>query len=159
MIYGHCLVYNGEIVPFANEYEREEIERRPQVSNFASPSSRRESMQMDGQDAFLGYPHIKRGAFQTEDKPCVALLGVNSTIREKVAIILFGRNVWRLSLRVASSLLVNIENKKQLHHCTSAIRNRTSILLYTISEQIRSGSLLYPPGMRNIALTWFLNHP
>ena len=28
------------------------------------------------------------------------------------------------------------ENKKQLHHCTSAIRNRTSILLNTTSEHV-----------------------
>ena len=28
-----------------------------------------------------------------------------------------------------------VENKKQLHHCTSAIRNRTSILLDTTSGQ------------------------
>ena len=32
-------------------------------------------------------------------------------------------------------VFTDLENKKQLHHCTSAIRNRTSIPLNTISKQ------------------------
>lgn len=49
--------------------------------------------------ALLGHPTVKRSNFDTENKPCVALLGVNSMIRDEAACILVGRNVWGLCLR------------------------------------------------------------
>ena len=35
---------------------------------------------------------------------------------------------------IISTILLAVENKKQLHHCINVIRNRTSILLNIISE-------------------------
>lgn len=97
LIYEHCLLYDGEITPFPGGYEREETERRHQVGSTTSSSSQREPMQTGGQAAFLGCLNVKREALHTGNKPCVALLGVNSTIRDEAASILFGKNIWRLS--------------------------------------------------------------
>ncbi|KAF6219643.1 hypothetical protein HO133_004112 [Letharia lupina] len=101
LIYEHCLLYHGEIIPFptSHDYEKEEIKGGSKVSDCTASSSQQPPVRKDGRDAFLGYPHVKREAFQTEDKPCVALLGVNSAIRDEAACILFGENVWRLSPR------------------------------------------------------------
>lgn len=99
LIYEHCLLYDGEIVPLPRDYEREEIERPSQVSNPTSSSSQRKPKQTSGQNALLGYSYVRREAFQTKEKPCVALLGVNATIRDEAASILFGKDVWRLSSR------------------------------------------------------------
>lgn len=92
LIYQRCLVYSGEIIPFPRDYERIELDM------LSRPKTGLESAQKDGLGPFVGYPNVKRNARQTENKPCVALLGVNSTIREEAAIILFGKNVWRLSI-------------------------------------------------------------
>ena len=98
MIYEHCLLYDGEIIPFPSYYEMNVIEERPHISK-AMNLNLSIFMQTGGQNPFLGFPSVKRGTFQEETKPCVALLGVNSTIREEAAIILFGKNVWHLSSR------------------------------------------------------------
>lgn len=92
LIYERCLIYDGEIVPFPRGYERIGPDRPPRLENGHG------SRQKDGLGPLLGYPNVKRNAKQIENKPCVALLGINSTIREEVAMILFGKNVWRLSL-------------------------------------------------------------
>lgn len=94
LIYEYCLLYDGEIVPFPRDYEREEIEKQHQVNNETSSCPPWEWPQTS---ALRGYSYVKREAFQTEDKPCVTLLGVNSTIRNEAASILFGKNTWRLS--------------------------------------------------------------
>ena len=86
LIYELCLVHEGEIIPFPRDYERGAMERLLKMPG-----------REDGQDPFMGYPNGKRDSRQTKKGPCVALLGVNSTIREEAAIILFGKNVWRLS--------------------------------------------------------------
>ena len=89
LIYEHCLLYKGEIIPFPRIYERVGSDRDPDAFKFRSS--------MDRRGPFVGYPRVKRDYWQTELKPCVALLGVNSTIREEAATVLFGKNVWRLS--------------------------------------------------------------
>ena len=99
LIYEHCLLYDGEIIPFPTNYERYEIKGWLQFSKDAIFSPLRGPMKTGGQDAFLGYPYVKREASQTANRPCVTLLGVNSTIRDEAASILFGKNVWRLSSR------------------------------------------------------------
>ena len=99
LIYEYCLLYEGEIVPFPRDYERVGYDRYPLLLDTAMfPESR--GLYLSGVDPrgpFLGYPRVERESWQTELKPCVALLGVNSTIREEAAIVLFGKNVWRLS--------------------------------------------------------------
>ena len=45
---------------------------------------------------FLGYSN-RAPVIDNKPKPCVALLGVNSNIRDEAATTLFGRNTWRLS--------------------------------------------------------------
>ena len=100
LIYEYCVLYDGEIVPFPN---RTEEETWSQVSNTTEPPSNHEPTHTGSLDVFLGkssiFPNLKRGALQAWNKPCVALLGVNSTIRHEAASILFGKNVWRLSSR------------------------------------------------------------
>ncbi len=104
LIYERCLCYDGEIIPFPRNYERNE--RKPlgwppprvgMRSEIRLPRQKSDRDALLGRDAFLGYPREKRKASQTEKAPCVALLGVNSTIRDEAASILFGKNVWRLS--------------------------------------------------------------
>lgn len=92
MIYERCLIYDGEIIPFPRDYERIELDRQPR------PRKGHGSRQKNGLGPLVGYPNVKRNARQIENKPCVALLGVNSTIRKEAAVILFGKNAWRLSL-------------------------------------------------------------
>lgn len=103
LIYENCLLCEGEIVPFLNRAEQKEAPSWFQVSNATESSSEREPTQNGGLDAFLGdpavCPRINREALQAPNKPCVALLGVNSTIRDEAVSILFGKNVWRLSSR------------------------------------------------------------
>lgn len=99
LIYEHCLLYDGEIVPFPSGYETSEIERWPQVSISTGSASQRPPVGEGGRPAFLGHPFVSKEAFQTEHNPCLALLGVNSKIRDEAASILFGKNVWRLLAR------------------------------------------------------------
>ena len=81
-IYEHCLLYDGEIVPFPN---KRMWKRKP----FEGP--------------WNGICHTFRGssnmALVIDNKPCVALLGVNSKIRAEAASTFFGQNTWRLSSR------------------------------------------------------------
>ena len=97
LIYEICLVHEGEIIPFPRDYERIGMDRWLESPNSYVAYAGRGRKRKDGPDPFVGYPNAKRDARQTEKKPCIALLGVNSTIREEAAIILFGKNVWRLS--------------------------------------------------------------
>ena len=77
MIYERCLCYDGEIIPFPCSYEKEDAEKQElsQELPFGQPND---------QGPFLGVPYS-------------GLLGVNSTIRDEAATILFGKNIWRLS--------------------------------------------------------------
>ena len=93
LIYERCLMYDGQITPFLRNYERMVEDRPPQLIPWAGCERRRK----DDLGPFVGYPRHKRNARQTEKIPCVALLRVNSTIRNEAAIILFGKNVWQLS--------------------------------------------------------------
>ena len=95
MIYKRCLLYDGEIIPFPREYERQVYPNGFGIEPLG-PKMRREK---NASNAFFGYPIVKREARQTENKPCVALLGVNSTIRDEAATILFGMNTWRVSAK------------------------------------------------------------
>lgn len=104
LIYEYCLLYDEEIVPFPSHAEKAEVLKRSRIRNNIH-LSKGEPTQTGGTgvlDVLLGYPNIypyvKRDALQAQNKPCVALLGVNSTIRDEAASILFGKNVWRLSL-------------------------------------------------------------
>ena len=98
-IYEFCLLYDGEIIPFPRAHEREFSKRRLQIEENTKLRAGHLPRKKVVRNAFLGYPKVKREALQTENKPCVALLGVNSMIREEAARILFGKNVWRLSSR------------------------------------------------------------
>ena len=100
LIYERCLLFDGEIIPFPREHEREALRRRRQGADPTRPTAGQGWMRKDHKNAFLGYSNSKGERWQTENKPCVALLGVNSTIRDEAANILFGKNVWRLSSRV-----------------------------------------------------------
>ena len=101
LIYERCLCYDGEIIPFPREHEKRFVDEPPRAGMRSEPDPL--PRRKNGRDAFLsrnaflGYPCVKRKASQTERAPCVALLGVNSTIRDEAASVLFGKNVWRLS--------------------------------------------------------------
>ena len=99
LIYEHCLLYEGEIIPFPRDFERIGSDRHPVLTDAIKfrESRGRDSGRVDRQEPFIGYPRVKRDCWQTELKPCVALLGVNSKVREEAATVLFGKNVWRLS--------------------------------------------------------------
>ena len=99
LIYENCLLYKGEIIPFPRDYERVGSDRHPiPIDAFVFRASLERNWRRVGRrEPFVGYPRVKRQRWQTDLKPCVALLGVNSTIREEAATILFGKNVWRLS--------------------------------------------------------------
>ncbi|KAL9136234.1 MAG: hypothetical protein Q9175_002562 [Cornicularia normoerica] len=99
LIYEHCLLYDGEIVPFPSKYERKDIKKCTQSSASTAFASQQPPVGKDGRKVFLGCPCAEREASETQNKPCFALLGVNSTIRDEAASILFGNNVWRLSSR------------------------------------------------------------
>ena len=82
-IYEHCLLYDGVIDPFPNK-------RKPPY-NYSPPTFRDVSQSIrETQDKL-------RVAREIQNKPCVALLGVNSKIRDEAASTLFGKNTWRLS--------------------------------------------------------------
>ena len=76
MIYERHLLHKGEIVPFPCNYDKKDAKRRQGSVNYIP-------RQTNGQHPLLGFPNS-------------ALLGVNSTIRDEAASILFGKNVWRL---------------------------------------------------------------
>ena len=99
LIYEHCLLYKGEIIPFPRDYERVGLDRHPVLTDaiMLRESHARKLRRGYRREPFVGYPRIERYSWQTEHKPCVALLGVNSTVREEAATVLFGKNEWRLS--------------------------------------------------------------
>lgn len=99
-IYEYCLLYSGEIIPFPRAHERELSKRSRQLEEDTKLRAGHIPRQKVVRNAFLGYPKVKREALQTESKPCISLLGVNSMIREEAARILFGKNIWRLSSRI-----------------------------------------------------------
>ena len=99
LIYGHCLLYEGEIIPFPRDYERVGSDRYPGLTHAIKfrESHGRSWRRLDPWEPFVGYPRVRRDYWQTKLKPCVALLGVNSTVRDEAATVLFGKNLWRLS--------------------------------------------------------------
>ncbi|MCJ1459674.1 hypothetical protein MMC28_010053 [Mycoblastus sanguinarius] len=86
-IYEFCLLYDGEIIPFPTEYDREEL---------GFWQGGQESHKSVGK-AFLGYSSAKESARSSVERPCFALLAVNSMIQAEAATILFGKNTWRLA--------------------------------------------------------------
>ena len=77
-IYGHCLLCDGEIAPFPNN------------SIGDTPKGAWSYGSLVVQDSSYEDPAI-------QNKPYIALLGVNSKIRDEAASVLFGKNTWRLS--------------------------------------------------------------
>lgn len=87
LIYGYCLLHDGEIIPYPNYDEKEQIiesGKKPAKTCFG-----RIGTEKDLQSC--------AGIVYAADWPSVALLAVNKVIQEEAAVILFGQNVWRLS--------------------------------------------------------------
>ena len=77
-IYELCLLFDGEIDPFPD---------KPLWEHYEHP----------WRHDRLVFGDFSIGAHPIENKPCVALLGVNSKIRDEAVSTLFGKNTWRLS--------------------------------------------------------------
>ena len=91
MIYGYCLIYDGDIIPYPNIDEREQIQeswRKP-----AKPCIGRLGVECNLKQDLRSCAGIRYAT----DWPSVALLGVSKGIQEEAASVLFGKNVWRLS--------------------------------------------------------------
>lgn len=91
MIYGYCLIHDGDIIPYPSIDERDEIE-----ASGGKPAKRC----LERKGVKYGEKQIVRscgGITYAPDWPSVALLGVSKRIQEEAANILFGKNVWRLS--------------------------------------------------------------
>lgn len=86
MIYGYCLIHHDAIIPFPTMKERNSIKRNGQ-----EPAR----LWLGAVDQNLhSNCHSKVYA---ADWPSVALLGVNKTVNQEAAKILFGKNTWHLS--------------------------------------------------------------
>ena len=91
MIYGYCLIYDGDIIPYPNIGERRKIQE-----SYDKPAKRcigRLAIECNKILEFRSCAGIR----YAEDWPSVALLGVSKGIQEEAATILFSKNVWRLS--------------------------------------------------------------
>ena len=91
MIYGYCLIHDGDIIPYPSIDEREAIE-----ASGRKPAKR--CFERKGVD--YGEKQIIRSCARityAPDWPSVTLLGVSKRIQEEAAAVLFGMNVWRLS--------------------------------------------------------------
>lgn len=91
MIYGYCLFYDGDIIPYPNIDEREQIQeswRKP-----AKPCMGRQGVECNLKQDLRSCAGIRYAT----DWPSVALLGVSKGIQQEAARFLFGKNVWRLS--------------------------------------------------------------
>lgn len=89
MIYGYCLIYDGDIIPYPSIDEREEIEES------GEKAAKRCLVRYD-YDSIMEVRSCG-GIRYAADWPSIALLGVSKGIQEEAANILFGENVWRLS--------------------------------------------------------------
>ena len=92
LIYGYCLIHDGDIIPYPSIDEREAIE-----ASGGKPAKR--CFERKGSDH--GEEQMIRscgGITYALDWPSVALLGVSKRIQEEAAVVLFGMNVWRLSI-------------------------------------------------------------
>lgn len=91
LIYGYCLIHDGEIIPYPNIVERGQIE-----DHGGTPARRcfgRQGIECNVKMDIRSCAGIR----YAEDWPSVALLGVSKGIQEEAANVLFGKNVWRLS--------------------------------------------------------------
>lgn len=136
MIYGYCLIYDGDIIPHPNIDERHEIHE-----NGGRPAKR-----CFGR---LGVECGKKmdirscgGIRYATDWPSVALLGVNKHIQEEAANVLFGMNVWRLTYverwEMAEEMDLWYRYKNHFRHISTHMSlNDTVDLLWAI-ERIRA---------------------
>lgn len=90
LIYGYCLLYDGEIIPDPNFDEREQIKERGKEP--AKACLGRVGAECKAKHNLRSCAGITYAA----DWPSVALLAVNKAIQEEAAVVLFGQNVWRL---------------------------------------------------------------
>ena len=91
-IYGYLLIHHHVIVPFPAEYERQEIEIA------GGKASKRIVQYPRGSDQDPPVLKGERGHQRYDpDLPCISLLGVNHKIQREAAIVLFGKNIWRVS--------------------------------------------------------------
>ena len=93
MIYELCLLHDGEIVPHPTTYERDDTDFKG-----CRPA---EAVTYDAlyptlQPVSTAFP-VRQSVTYSKRWPSVALLGVNKAIQHEAAIILFGKNVWRIS--------------------------------------------------------------
>ena len=95
MIYGYCLIYDGDIIPYPSTDEREEIAE----SGEKAAKLCIERRERKGAMTVMMKRDLRAcgGITYAEDWPCIALLAVNKSIQEEAANVLFGKNVWRLS--------------------------------------------------------------
>ena len=97
-IYGYCLIYDGEIIPYPTVEEVEQI-----AESGGTPAKRCIIPKFFDFKKYKEYKEREpRSCAETKyatDWPSIALLGVGKGIREEAAILLFGMNVWRLSFR------------------------------------------------------------
>ena len=95
-IYGYCLIHDGEIIPYPTVDEVKQIEE-----SGGTPAKRSIIPKFD--KAYKEYKEREpRSCAETKyatEWPSIALLGVSKGIREEAAVLLFGKNVWRLSFR------------------------------------------------------------
>ena len=120
LIYGYCLIHDGEIIPYPTVDEVKQIE-----ASGGTPAKRsmiRKSIEYNEREL--------RSCAETKyatDWPSIALLGVSKGIREEAAILLFGMNVWRLSSQATTNpwrgnnILVRSRTTLPSHHHTHVI--------------------------------------
>ena len=98
-IYDYCLIHPEVLIPFPTNQERRvtmQEGQKPAKDLFGRSltyykNSRKAVVYGRGSQ---NYAH---------DWPCMALLGVNQTIQQEAAVILFGKNTWRISCPVDES--------------------------------------------------------
>ena len=92
MIYKYCLIQREEIKPFPTAIECEDDQRS--VGKLALSIHDKAGRKI-GDTRYAMY------------LPCLALLCVNKRINHEAAVILMGKNVWRLSWTIFSQLRLN----------------------------------------------------
>ena len=95
-IYGYCLIYDGDIIPYPTVDEVKQIEESggTPAKRSVIPKFIKEYKEYKDRE-----PQSCAEKKYATDWPSIALLGVSKGIREEAAIVLFGKNVWRLSFR------------------------------------------------------------
>lgn len=91
IVYRHCLIYDGEIIPYPTIDEVEQIQ-----NSGGKPAKRCIGRKDFACNEKRGLQSCGRTKYATH-WPSIALLGVCKGIQEEAANILFGMNVWRLS--------------------------------------------------------------